>query len=171
MREVIIAITVLFVVSTAFSYSYIPKVVSGSFNIVSDIKSANQSDFVLLLPPNWSVENVQYSGNLTNKEILIKDLYGKTYLAIHLSFSGNSHITITVYPTSSGYVYLYNIKDNGNFEKKSTFVKLTKSIDIIPFLLAVLPFWVFFSHENIKEIKKEKSKKIKKHKRVRRKKK
>ena len=166
MKETILAIVMLFVISAAFSYSYIPQITSGDFDVFSEIDNANESDFVLLLPPNWSINDIQYYGNLTSKEIQLKNLYGNEYLALHLSFNSKKvYIHTIIHPSSSGYVYLYNIKDNGNFERKVVFVKLMPNTIIIPLLLSVLPFWVFFSHEGFIKPK------IRKKRRLRRKKK
>ena len=152
MREAIIAIAVLFVISAAFSYSYIPQIASGDFNVFSQIDNANKSDFVLLLPPNWSIKEIQYSGNMTNKEILLKNLYGKEYLALHLSFNSNNvYIRVLIHPTSNGYVYMYNIKDNGYAKRKVEYVKIIPNTKIIPFLLLTFPFLTFFIYKMLKE--------------------
>ena len=168
MKEAIIVIMALIVISTAFSYSYIPQVVDGNFNIVSEIKDSNQSDFVLLIPQNWSILNIKYYGSLTNKEITLKDFHNEKCLALHLSFNSSAKIYVEVHPNGNGYVYLYNIKNNG-FERKIVFVKVMKIIDIIPILAGAAPLWVFFSREGFKNMKKIKEN-AKKHKKSRRKK-
>ena len=146
MKKIISLIIFFAVFSSSFSYFYSPRLVHGEFEVQEEYSNAKKFDFVILLPTNWSVTYIKiYGKQPIQNEILIKDIYGKRFLTVHLKYENltNTEIHIGIFPTSSGKIRVYEIKENG-FKRVIIPIKYGSRYDlIIPILLSILPIWTF----------------------------
>ncbi len=161
-KRILFTLIILGIISSSFSYVYSPRVVSGNFEIQAEYSNLKNFDLVILINPNWNVSYIKiYGDKPVKEEVLIKNLYGEKFLAIHLKYINltRTKIHIGVSPSEDGTIRVYEVYDQ-SFKRTIIPIKKADNSYIIPIILGSLPLFTFMleRNKNNKKIKRKRRK-------------